>query len=94
MANSLKRWMGLVASLGCIACRNAGRGATPAQIHHLTGHPFRGIGKKASDAFVLPLCVMCHTSLHAGVKSWELANGSQASLMAQVIGEVAEARLS
>lgn len=30
-----KQWLDDVSSLGCIACRNAGHGATPAEIHHV-----------------------------------------------------------
>ena len=83
------RWMGRVAALGCVACRNAARGKTPAQVHHLTGYPFRGIGQKAADAFVVPLCASCHVELHRGVESWELANGKQVELLAQTILDLA-----
>lgn len=83
------RWMGRVAALGCLTCRNSGRGATPAQVHHLTGYPFRGIGQKAADAFVVPLCPSCHADLHRGVESWERANGKQVDLLAQTILELA-----
>jgi len=90
MSSAAAWWMGQVASLGCVACRNAGRGPTPAQVHHLTGHPFRGIGKRADDTITIPLCNTCHNDLHRGVDSWELANGEQHTLLAQTIREVAK----
>ena len=81
--------MGQVAALGCVACRNADRGPTPAQVHHLTGYHFRATGKKAADTMTIPLCPECHTALHNAVERWQVANGTQVQLLAQTIEDVA-----
>ena len=49
-----QRYMGKVASLGCILCIHLGRGGTPAQVHHLFDPAQR------SDWLVAPLCEECH----------------------------------
>jgi len=52
----------------CICCR-------PAQIHHLFGSKFRGMGQKAGDEFTIPLCMDHHTGafgIHSlGMRAWE-----------------------
>lgn len=84
MSNAEKWWMGQVAQLPCCGC-----GAVGVQVHHVTGHPFRGVGKKAADVFTIPLCPECHESLHRGVKTWELRHGAQVELLAATIETVA-----
>ena len=34
--------------------------------HHIIGHGLGGMGTKADDLFVIPLCRKCHNELHAG----------------------------
>ncbi len=38
--------------------------AAPSQPHHLLRGVPRGMGLKASDCWVIPLCYMCHSDLH------------------------------
>jgi hypothetical protein len=48
-----------IASLPCLIC-----GRTPSQAHHLRFAQPRAMGKKASDEYVVPLCVLHHRALH------------------------------
>lgn len=72
-----KRYMGRVAALGCAICRRLGHGITPACVHHQrTGI---GMGKRASDFNVIPLCHEHHqgmTGIHGmGRKAFERLYG-------------------
>lgn len=54
-----KRYMGLVAELGCALCRHLGLGETPAVVHHQR----TGQGKmRASHYRTVPLCPLHHDS--------------------------------
>ena len=75
-----KAYMGRVAALGCIACRNTGREASPAIVHHIRtgqGH------MRASHKDVLPLCPRHHqgygigVSLHDGIDTWQRIYGPE-----------------
>lgn len=58
--NKLDKYMGAVASLGCIVCELAGYGeGTPAQLHH----PRIEVGgaQRESDWLIIPLCPLHHT---------------------------------
>ncbi len=54
------RW---VKTQKCMTCGN--QADDP---HHIIGHGLGGMGTKADDLFVIPLCRKCHSELHAGVK--------------------------
>lgn len=54
------RW---VKTQKCMTCGN--QADDP---HHIIGHGLGGMGTKADDLFVIPLCRKCHNELHAGVK--------------------------
>ena len=49
-----KQWLDDVSSLCCIACRNAGLGASLAEIHHVRSGA--GMAQRAAHNRVLPLC--------------------------------------
>ena len=90
-----KQWLDDVSSLGCIACRNAGYGATPAEIHHVRSGS--GMAQRAEHTRVLPLCPRHHracypTGFHAAPRSWQQDHGSEEALLTQVAREVAELR--
>ncbi|MGY3886984.1 Ref family recombination enhancement nuclease [Aeromonas aquatica] len=90
-----KQWLGDVSSLCCIACRNAGLGPSPAEIHHVRSGA--GMAQRAAHTQVLPLCVRHHracypTGFHAAPKSWQAEHGSEETLLVQVTREVAELR--
>ncbi|RXB59916.1 DUF968 domain-containing protein, partial [Escherichia coli] len=53
------RW---VKTQKCMTCGN--QADDP---HHIIGHGLGGMGTKADDLFVIPLCRKCHNKLHAGV---------------------------
>lgn len=80
--------MARVANMGCIACYNLGYDDTPAEIHHITTGV--GMGQRASNYQVLPLCPMHHRqggpgiAIHAGKQSWELRHGREIDLLEQV----------
>ncbi|HGG2786762.1 TPA: DUF968 domain-containing protein, partial [Escherichia coli] len=57
------RW---VKTQKCMTCGN--QADDP---HHIIGHGLGGMGTKADDLFVIPLCRKCHSELHAGVKDFE-----------------------
>lgn len=67
------RW---VKTQKCMACGN--QADDP---HHIIGHGLGGMGTKADDLFVIPLCRKCHNELHAGVKDFEEKHGSQLLLL-------------
>jgi len=81
-----------VAALGCIACRNADLGETPAEIHHCSAGT--GLSVRADSYHVIPLCHYHHRTgghglaIHAGRKSWERNFGTEAQLLAQVNSEL------
>ncbi|WP_340615222.1 Ref family recombination enhancement nuclease [Xenorhabdus thailandensis] len=96
MSNSEKQWLSGVASLGCIACRNLGLGASPAEIHHVrTG---QGMAQRAEHFSVLPLCPRHHracypTGFYAAPKTWQAFHGTEIELLEQVKTEVKEVQL-
>ncbi|HEL8025041.1 TPA: DUF968 domain-containing protein [Escherichia coli] len=67
------RW---VKTQKCMTCGN--QADDP---HHIIGHGLGGMGTKADDLFVIPLCRKCHNGLHAGVKEFEEKHGSQLLLL-------------
>lgn len=80
-----------LAELGCIVCLMSGRGYVPTEIHHLRGHQWSGMGKRASDEHTIPLCPIHHrhgghgeTGYHQSPKRFEQRYGSQADLLAEV----------
>ncbi len=61
-----------VAELPCTICNRQ-----PSQAHHLRFAQSRGLGQKASDEFVVPLCGLHHGDLHhsqSEVEWWEKQN--------------------
>ena len=90
-----KQWLDDVSSLDCIACRNAGYGATPAEIHHVRSGS--GMAQRAAHTRVLPLCPRHHracypTGFHAAPRTWQKEHGSEEALLEQVAREVTELR--
>lgn len=84
-----KRWMGKVAELGCIVCRNAGFGPTPAQVHHL--REGQGGAQRANDFLTIPLCPAHHDgkdSIHKDRQMFQARYGTELDLLSQTIGEV------
>ncbi len=67
------RW---VKAQQCMCCNN------PADDpHHLIGHGNGGMGTKAHDLFVIPLCRAHHDALHADTVEFEEKYGSQLVLL-------------
>lgn len=77
-----------VAALGCIVCRNAELGETPAEIHHIRAG--QGMSQRASNYETIPLCPFHHrqgghgAAVHAGRQAWEANYGTELELLAQV----------
>lgn len=69
-----KAYLQYVASLPCVVC-----GCEPAsEAHHVIDAGMGGgMGTKASDLFVFPLCRIHHTWLHDDVAKFEYKFGSQ-----------------
>ena len=73
--------------MGCIVCARLGRGWVQPEIHHLRGHPWSGIGQRATDAHTIPLCHEHHRGkhgYHSSPREFEISFGSQQALLAQV----------
>ena len=87
-----KRWLADVASLGCVACRNSGYGASQAEVHH--SRSGAGMGLKAHYMKTIPLCPLHHRTgghgiaFHAGKEAFESNFGEQERLVAQTVREV------
>lgn len=87
-----RQYMTKVAMLGCVICRNAGYGETPAEIHHI--REGQGGGQRSSNYLTIPLCQNHHrlggdgVAYHANDKQFEKLYGSELELLAQTIGEV------
>lgn len=71
------RW---VKSQPCACC-----GKQADDPHHLIGHGQGGMGTKAHDLFVLPLCRTHHDELHADTVAFEEKYGSQPELILRFI---------
>ncbi|MCL8662943.1 DUF968 domain-containing protein, partial [Salmonella enterica subsp. enterica serovar Enteritidis] len=71
------RW---VKSQPCACC-----GKQADDPHHLIGHGQGGMGTKAHDLFVLPLCRTHHNELHADTVAFEERYGSQLELIFRFI---------
>jgi len=76
---------------GCIVCRNQGRGWTAPEIHHLKGHRWSGMGKRAGHHHTIPLCPVHHrhggdgeVGYHQSPGQFEDRYGSQAELLLQI----------
>lgn len=75
--------------LGCVVCWREYGCQTPAEIHHLKGAQWSGMGKRASDEHTIPLCPAHHrTGAHDGTvgyhqspSSFEARYGTQAELL-------------
>lgn len=81
--------MSRVASLGCVVCRNAGLGDTPAEVHHL--REGQGGAQRASNYLTIPLCVSHHRggdSIHNDRRGFESRYGDELTLLAQTIAEL------
>lgn len=89
-----REYMGRVAALGCVVCRNEGHGLSPAELHH--PRFLAGAGQKASDFDVIPLCPAHHriggygVAFHAGAQAFEARYGSEESLHAQTRAEAGQ----
>jgi len=71
------RW---VKAQQCMCCNN------PADDpHHLIGHGQGGMGTKAHDLFVIPLCREHHDELHASPVAFEAKYGDQLVLLFRVL---------
>lgn len=80
-----------VANLGCILCRHLGLGETPAQLHHPRAG--MGMGQRASDFDVIPLCHEHHlgkTGIHGmGTKAFTAKYGLTEKDLLDMTREVA-----
>ena len=55
-----RKHLDYVAEKPCCCC-----GGFPVEVHHLLkADPKRGMGRKAGDNFVVPLCPFCHRMVH------------------------------
>lgn len=76
-----KRWVNeqytrWVKQQKCVCC-----GQQADDPHHIIGHGLGGMGTKAHDLFVIPLCRKHHDELHADMRQFEEKYGSQVELL-------------
>jgi len=75
-----------VAELGCMVC------AMPAECHHILKGA--GMGQRASNYDVIPLCPTHHrngghgVAIHAGIATWEATYGTEVQALEIVRGLV------
>lgn len=69
-----------VKSQPCLCC-----GKQADDPHHLIGYGQGGMGTKAHDLFVLPLCRAHHNELHADVRAFESEYGTQPELIIRTL---------
>jgi hypothetical protein len=79
-------YQGRVAELGCLLCREQGRGIVAANLHHI--REGQGIGQRASHWLVTPLCRECHqgkNGLHGDQSLMRISKLSELDLLAMTI---------
>jgi hypothetical protein len=82
-----KEYMSKVVNAGCIVCRNAFLGETPAELHHVRF--LAGAGQRASNYDIIPLCPIHHRlggygiAFHAGPEIWQEKFGDERELLSQ-----------
>lgn len=85
-----KEYKDAAARLCCIACRHDGYYDTPAELHH--PREGQGMGQRASDYDVIPLCPAHHNgtdhprtpSIHLDKRKFIARYGTEAELLAEV----------
>ncbi|WP_313509180.1 DUF968 domain-containing protein [Kosakonia sacchari] len=75
----IPKYISWVKTQPCVAC-----GMPADDAHHLIGHGQGGMGTKAHDFHVIPLCRADHRELHADPKAWEEKHGSQLELVIRI----------
>ena len=82
-----KLHMRSVAELGCIICDKMGFPGSPAELHHIMSNT--GMGKKATNYEVIPLCPHHHRnseeSYHQSPKDFTDKWGSQEDLLKETL---------
>lgn len=82
-----KQHMSKVADLGCLICNKMGFPNSPAELHHIKN--FTGIGRKANDFEVIPLCPKHHRqgkdAYHYSPKSFTEKWGTQKQLLQETL---------
>lgn len=58
MTKDERKYLSMVAELGCAVCRRIGYEGTPAEIHHPRAGV--GMGRRSSNAAAIPLCPEHH----------------------------------
>ena len=89
MTKDEKQYLNDIASLGCLACRIAGYGPTPAEIHH--PREGQGISQRAEHKSGIPLCPAHHRgtqhpqipSIHLDKARFILQFGTETALAEQ-----------
>ena len=81
MNKAEKTYLNRVAELPCAAC-----GDTPIQIHHI--REGQGMGQRAGNGMVIPLCPECHLgdfSIHSSREQFTGIYGSELQLLNETI---------
>lgn len=91
-----KAWMAAITALGCIVCRNQGRGYVPAAVHHITAG-----SRRLGHLYSIPLCDPGHhqnapkgsgeVSRHPNKAQFEERYGTEMELLERVRARVRKA---
>jgi hypothetical protein len=91
-------WMSSIVDLGCIVCILSGKGASPAEPHHMLSG-----GRRMGHMFTIPLCYSHHrsgrnddevTSRDQSQRRFEKRYGSEQYLLAKTREHVAKMRMA
>jgi len=66
-----KKYLNWVKTLACCMCYNE----QASDAHHAIGMKLGGMGTKAPDSEVMPLCRKCHSEMHNKPELWRLQKG-------------------
>ena len=81
-----KRYLKLVAGLPCVICHDPETVA-----HHIKGKDYGGMGLKAPDDYVFPMCHVCHSELHnKGYRHFESIHGHQVDYVRRTNEQLSE----
>jgi hypothetical protein len=86
MSAASKRYMGRVASVGCVLCAALGKPGTPASVHHV--REGQGMAQRAADWLSVALCWDCHqgpNGLHGDRALLRIAKVDELDLLAMTI---------
>lgn len=87
MTKEERAWQDAIRQIGCVVCILTGKGASPAEVHHMLSG-----GRRMGEMFTIPLCMLHHrggrndaelTSRDHSQRRFERRYGSEDYLLAK-----------